>query len=394
MQISRDRIRQLLRDFEFETLFIEELGWDRHTQRLNVTVDEIEYLLTAIAHKRGMVVFLCAATPDGTVPDSQIRRKIQREVARSVHEHLIIFTDTDETTQIWQRVIKQEQGNASAPYEHRYHRGQSGEALVQKLRTIVFSLDEEEDLTLTDVIRRVDAAFKVEGITKRFYEHFKTEHAGFLDFLEGIPDQEMDWYASVMLNRLMFIYFIQKKGFLNDDMNYLRTKLEESRVNGNDRYYTDFLCPLFFEGFAKLESERNRETRRLLGQVPYLNGGIFQQHRIEELHGERIQIADAAFEKLFSFFENYQWHLDERPFKDDNEINPEVLGYIFEKYINQKQMGAYYTKEDITEYISKNTVIPSLFDAARKGCRIAFEGEASVWKLLQADPDSLHLRCR
>ena len=63
------------------------------------------------------------------------------------------------------------------------------------------------------------------------------------------------------------------------------------------------------------------------------------------------------------------------------------LGYIFEKYINQKQMGAYYTQEDITEYISKNTAIPFLFDAARKKCRIAFEGEASVWELLQADPD-------
>ncbi|MCY4566891.1 MAG: Eco57I restriction-modification methylase domain-containing protein, partial [Candidatus Poribacteria bacterium] len=63
------------------------------------------------------------------------------------------------------------------------------------------------------------------------------------------------------------------------------------------------------------------------------------------------------------------------------------LGYIFEKYINQKQMGAYYTKEDITEYISKNTIIPFLFDAARKSCKIAFEGDASVWHLLQEDPD-------
>ena len=62
-------------------------------------------------------------------------------------------------------------------------------------------------------------------------------------------------------------------------------------------------------------------------------------------------------------------------------------GYIFEKYINQKQMGAYYTKEDITEYISKNTIIPFLFDTARKACKIAFEGETSVWELLKADPD-------
>ncbi len=63
------------------------------------------------------------------------------------------------------------------------------------------------------------------------------------------------------------------------------------------------------------------------------------------------------------------------PLNGDNEINPDVLGYIFEKYINQKQMGAYYTKEDITEYISKNTIIPFLFDAAKEKCKIAFEGE-------------------
>jgi hypothetical protein len=56
----------------------------------------------------------------------------------------------------------------------------------------------------------------------------------------------------------------------------------------------------------------------------------------------------------------------------DNEINPDVLGYIFEKYINQKQMGAYYTKEDITGYITKSTLIPYLFDAAQKKCAIAF----------------------
>ena len=96
----------------------------------------------------------------------------------------------------------------------------------------------------------------------------------------------------------------------------------------------------------------------LLGTIPYLNGGIFEQHEIEQLYGQTIQIPDEAFERLFDFFDDYQWHLDDRPLRDDNEINPDVLGYIFEKYINQKQMGAYYTKEDITEYISKNTDHP------------------------------------
>ena len=412
MQIDRAQIRQLLRGFEFKTLLIEELGWDRHSGEVATEIrergiDETEYLLTAIAQKRGMAVFQCSARIDGTIPDSATRRKIQREVAKSVLEHLIIYTDTEKTTQIWQWV-KREPGKPLACREHRYHSEQSGEALIQRLETIAFSLDEEDDLTLPDVTGRVRAAFDMERVTKRFYDHFKTEHNQFLNFLEGIPDQEMErWYASVMLNRLMFIYFIQKKDFLNDDPDYLRTKLEESRCNGDDRYYADFLCPLFFEGFAKPEPERSREAKRLLGKVPYLNGGIFQQHQIEELHGVppcqggqggSIQISDAAFEKLFDFFEAYQWHLDERPLRNDNEINPDVLGYIFEKYINQKEMGAYYTKEDITEYISKNTIIPSLFDAARKACRIAFEAVGgisdpdisvggSVWQLLQSDPD-------
>ena len=124
----------------------------------------------------------------------------------------------------------------------------------------------------------------------------------------------------------------------------------------------------------------------MLGTVPYLNGGLFDVHELEKEYDD-IQITDEAFEKLFDFFEQYHWHLDERPLRQDNEINPDVLGYIFEKYINQKQMGAYYTKEDITEYISKNTILPYIFDAAKKKCKIAFEGEQSIWLLLQKDPD-------
>lgn len=65
----------------------------------------------------------------------------------------------------------------------------------------------------------------------------------------------------------------------------------------------------------------------MLGKVSYLNGGLFLKHQIEELHGKNIQISDAAFEKLFDFFDQYQWHLDERPLRADNEINPDVLGY-------------------------------------------------------------------
>ncbi len=386
MQIDLQRIRQHLKEAEFENLFIEELGWDNYFETLNVSIDASDYVLTAIAQKRGIVVYECPQTASQeNFPNYATRRKIQKQVARSTHEHFIIYTDIDRTMQIWQWV-KRIQGRPDACREHRHETQQSGDSLIQKLQNIAFSIEEEEEISLIGVTERVRTAFDTERVTRRFYDHFKREHDAFLGFLSGIPDEDMQkWYVSVMLNRLMFIYFIQKKGFLNDDQNYLRTKLTETQ--STDTYYKAFLCPLFFEGFAKPEDERTQEMRQLLGKIPYLNGGIFQKHELETRHGEDIEIPDTAFQNLFSFFEKYQWHLDDRPLRNDNEINPDVLGYIFEKYINQRQMGAYYTKEDITEYISKNTIIPFLFDAAKKSCKIAFEGDSAVWKLLQEDPD-------
>jgi len=381
------KARKCLKEFDLRTLFIEEMGWDHHVSSLEVFVDSFTYTLRTVAQKRGMIVFLCSPADDGPIPDYSVRRKIEKQVAKSVHEHLIIYTDKDHKFQIWQWV-KREAGKPTQCREHRYYCTQPGDALLQKLNTIAFSLDEEEGLTIVDVTSRVRAGFDLDRVTKKFYDRFKSEHDTFLKFLKGIPDEEMQrWYASVMLNRLMFIYFVQKKSFLDNNINYLRDRLAASKQHGKDRFYKDFLCPLFFEGFAKKENERKANINQLLGKVPFLNGGIFQPHQLEELYGKSIQIADGAFEKLFNFFDQYQWHLDERPLRADNEINPDVLGYIFEKYINQKQMGAYYTKEDITEYISKNSVIPYLFDEARKKCKIAFEGDQSVWRLLQADPD-------
>jgi hypothetical protein len=349
-------------------------------------MDGQEFHLQAIAHKRGLVAFRCAPAPDGRIPPYALRRKIETQVAKSVNQHLIVYADAGQAQQVWQWV-KRETARPTAAREQTFYRDQTGEALIQKLQAVAFSLEEEERLTLVDVAGRVRAGFDVERITKRFYERFKAEHGGFLKFLRGIPDEAAQrWYASVMINRLMFIYFIQKKGFLDGDPNYLRTRLASSAATAPGHYYADFLRPLFFEGFARREGDRSAETNRLLGQVPYLNGGIFQEHPIEQAYGAAIQIADTAFERLFDFFDAYHWHLDERPLRADNEINPDVLGYIFEKYINQKQMGAYYTKEDITGYISQ-IIIAFLLDEVRRRCPASFEGASAAWRLLRDDPD-------
>src|SRR5204863_9004834 len=145
----------------------------------------------------------------------------------------------------------------------------------------------------------------------------------------------------------------------------LKSIQEQSRQNTFDSFYRYFLLRLCHEGLSA--KQHSPELEKLLGSVPYLNGGLIDVHVLERAN-PHIQIPDEAFEHIFAFFGDFDWHLDDRPFQNDDrmlrsdkEINPDVLGYIFEKYINQKQMGAYYTKEDITDYISKNTINPYLF---------------------------------
>jgi hypothetical protein len=178
---------------------------------------------------------------------------------------------------------------------------------------------------------RLQDAFDVERVTKKFYDEFQGHHAKFLERIEGIEDDDdREWYASVMLNRLMFIYFVQKKGFLDGDTDYLSDRLNRCQSEDFD-YYRGFLLPLFFEGFCLPAEERTADTNRLLGEIPYLNGGLFLPHPIEQACGVTaagegtIGIADEAFEDVFAFFNQYQWYLDDRPLRNDREINPDVF---------------------------------------------------------------------
>ncbi len=176
-------------------------------------------------------------------------------------------------------------------------------------------------------------------------------------------EHQRRWYASVLLNRLMFIYFLQKKGFLDrGDLDYLQHKLADSQKKGKNRYFRSFLKLLFFEGFAKPEGQRSAEAKAILGSIRYLNGGLFLPHKVEQ-DNPRLGVPDRAFEALFALFDRYSWNLDDTPGGKDDEINPDVLGYIFEKYINQKAFGAYYTRPEITEYLCERTIHQLILDA-------------------------------
>ena len=398
MKIDVPAVRKCLKSFDFKTLFREHLGWDNHHAQLDIPVNGQTVSLCAIAQKRGFVAFIC----DGHIPDRATRLKIDHQITKSAREHFVIYADKAAGQQVWQWV-RREPGKPLASRDHRFDIRQSGDFLTQRLDQIAVDMEEEEIITVVDVAGRARAAFDVDKVTKRFYDRFKTEHAAFLKLINGFPrprkvngkeeqHPDLQWYTSLMLNRLMFVYFIQKKGFLDGDTEYLRNRLKlVQQARGKDKFlsfYRYFLMRLFHDGLGKSPNERKLDPaiEKLLGRVPFLNGGFFEVHELETRYPE-IDIPDQAFEKLFDFFDQYRWHLDERPLRADNEINPDVVGYIFEKYINQKQMGAYYTKEDITEYNGKNTIIPFIFDAAQKKCAIAFQPDSALWRLLRDNPD-------
>lgn len=235
----------------------------------------------------------------------------------------------------------------------------------------------------TDLQISAEKAFDAnDKVTKKFFDRFKKIHDKLQKAITGIDDEkDKSWYASVMMNRIMFIYFLQKHKVIQGNTNFLLDKFETIKKTDKD-YYRDFLLPLFFYGFAKRdEAEQKILFTKEYGPIRYLNGGLFYPHHLEKKYTSEnivvtpvqektlqtfINIDNKSIKEVLEFLNEYTWYLDNRPMQDDKDINPDVLGYIFEKYINQKELGAYYTKEDITEYISKNTIIPFILDKMRR----------------------------
>lgn len=367
MKLDIPRTRSLLQKFEFKTLFIEELGWSQPPVRkpASLVQDGVEFEVRQIAELAGVVV-LEITTPDGAIPNAKIRAAVHKLIAKQHHENLMIFLDQHRTTSLWYWT-KRESGKTH-PREHLYVQGQPGDLFLSKLSAMVVDiseLDESGKISIVEVASRLRNALDVEQVTKKFYREFSEQHLAFLEYIQGVDnEQERRWYASVLLNRLMFIYFLQRKGFIdNGNYNYLQTKLAETQQQlGPNQYFDKFLKLLFFEGFAKPEEKRTAEARKRLGSIRYLNGGLFLPHKVEQAY-PNLDVADKAFENLFNLFEHYSWNLNDTPGGEDNEINPDVLGYIFEKYINQKAFGAYYTRPEITEYLSEATIYRLVLNA-------------------------------
>ena len=215
---------------------------------------------------------------------------------------------------------------------------------------------------LTDVTD----AFSVERLNKEFFNGYKAQYKKFVDTLSDTkPHRD---YVKKLLGRLVFLQFLQKKGWMGvpasnvkwegGDKNYL-SKLVDNYAN-NNRLLSDVLEPLFFK---TLNEKRNGDIADgKLGEnikIPYLNGGLFDKDRIDELD---IDFPYSYFKDLMDFFSQYNFTIDEND-PDDSEvgIDPEMLGHIFENLLeDNKDKGAFYTPKEIVQYMCRQSVIQYL----------------------------------
>ena len=364
--------------FDFSKLFTEVLGWNNAPAESAWQADkagETDFARRTVAELGGVVAIQVVINTQegGGWPDEAQRMRIWKQIARSHAENLIIFTERQkrplQSQWYW---VKRSKDAATGkpkltPRRHEYFAGQPVDLFASKLQAMVVELSELDAtgrLPVLEAARRIQAALDVDKTTKKFFTAYQQQHLELLGHIKGI-DNERDkrWYASVLLNRLMFVWFMQKKFFLDGgNADYLQTKLAASQKSGPNRFFAEFLNALFFEAFAKPEADRSKDARALTGQIPYLNGGLFLHHKLEldtkgqPRVGTTLTAADAAFEGIFNLFASFTWHLDDTPGGDSDEINPDVLGYIFEKYINQKAFGAYYTRPEITGYLAERSI--------------------------------------
>lgn len=223
---------------------------------------------------------------------------------------------------------------------------------------------------LTDVTD----AFSVERLNKEFFNGYKAQYKKFIDTLSDTKSHRD--YVKKLLGRLVFLQFLQKKGWMGvpvsntkwegGDKKFLSNLVE--RHIDNDRLLSDVFEPLFFgilntkpEDRQTLFINKNWDIQLLeeFSGIPYLNGGLFEADDVDK---QPIDFSYAHFKDLMGFFSQYNFTIDEND-PDDSEvgIDPEMLGHIFENLLeDNKDKGAFYTPKEIVQYMCRQSVIQYL----------------------------------
>jgi len=228
---------------------------------------------------------------------------------------------------------------------------------------------------------------------------------------EGATADDTRLFSVEMMNRLIFIKFLEDKGIVRPD---LLQSILDTYEDGlyTDSLYQQFIQPLFYDVLNKRPDKRSPQIQdiELFADIPYLNGGLFRPSIQHDGSDDREQFKEADFDVRNSILRSILELLESYSFSTDGsvtDLDPSVLGNVFEKTINyitadnadqNKELGAYYTPKEITRFSAERTVRPALFDRLKQVVieergwpEAELENYDTVYELIESLPASMDL---
>ncbi|MFP4599599.1 MAG: Eco57I restriction-modification methylase domain-containing protein [Persicimonas sp.] len=215
--------------------------------------------------------------------------------------------------------------------------------------------------------RHVGAVLEQEGLTREFFRRFEKALELLCEKMEHGPSEERDRHDAALatLLRLVFLYFLQIRGALDGDRSFVLRWLRQARSVGQE-FYGAVLRPLFFGALNCPTGSREQPAKRL-GELPFLNGGLFEPLPVERDYPE-MSWPDEVFDEIIEeLLERYHFAVEEMQGPDEQRaVDPEMLGRVFEGLMygeSRQTSGSFYTPRDVVRKLVDEAIGGYLEDA-------------------------------
>jgi hypothetical protein len=215
-----------------------------------------------------------------------------------------------------------------------------------------------------DLPRIFDRALDRESVTRQFFQRFRAAVREVSETLAalGEPNEACDAEALLILSRLLFLSFVQEKGWLNGERRFLIDRLAREIERGRE-FFASVLVPLFFGCLNTPLHERTLAARRL-GRIPYLNGGLFEPSAFEQRHPD-LSVPNELMQRVIEeVFEKFDFRIEETG-TAGTHVDPEMLGKVFESLMaadERASSGSFYTPKEVVDILTERAVSEWLGD--------------------------------
>ena len=352
-------------------LFCQTLGWGKGQgagQTIVITAPVSQTLTAKPIAQLGTLPVFQIDWPDTALPNVTQRRAVYHKLSQAALEHLLCYVTSDgkRLAFVWAR----DRGGKrvelrTLPYEVSTH----ARTTIERLSALAFHFNEFDmfgAVSPTLVVTRLNTAFNVEAVTREFFTSYGKAFKLAEQLITGVADEARRLFTQKLFNRLMFIVFLERKGWLtfNGRTDYLRAlwqaHLKERATDPQANFYTDRLKLLFFTGLNTphevnvIDINRGGILANRIGQVPYLNGGLFEEEA-DDKNSAIIVPDDALDEALTELFYRFNFTVSEStPLDIEVAVDPEMLGKVFEELVTGRhESGSYYTPRPIVAFMCR-----------------------------------------